>query len=87
MAKRILRHVKISTAAVVAFGDRGHSKLAEAAGISRQMMSFIVNGDKPVTDDVYRRVAGALSKEADRMANAGRWLDNMSQQMLRELED
>ncbi|MHC2576596.1 plasmid maintenance system antidote protein VapI [Bradyrhizobium diazoefficiens] len=87
MAKRIPRHVKISTAAVVAFGDRGHSKLAEAAGISRQMMSFIVNGDKPVTDDVYRRVAGALSKEADRMANAGRWLDNMSQQMLRELED
>jgi hypothetical protein len=85
MASRVPRHVRISTAAVVAFGDRGHSKLAEAAGISRQMMSFIVNGDKPVTNDVYKRIADALAKEAGRVTNAGRWLENMSQQMLREL--
>jgi hypothetical protein len=86
MAKHIPRDVKVSVAAVVAFGDRGHSKLAAAAGISRQMMSFIVNGDKPVSDDVYRRVAGALAKEAYRMREVAVKLDRMALQMLRELE-
>ena len=86
MAKPIPRDVKISVAAVVAFGDRGHSKLAAAAGISKQMMSFIVNGDKPVSDDVYRRIAAALAKEADRLKAVGLKLDRMALQMLRELE-
>jgi hypothetical protein len=78
MAKRIPRDVKISVAAVVAFGDRGHSKLAAAAGISRQMMSFMVNGDKPVSDDVYRRIARALAREADRQKVAGQKLERIA---------
>jgi plasmid maintenance system antidote protein VapI len=87
MAKPIPRDIKVSVAPVVAFGDRGHSKLAAAAGISRQVMSFIVNGDKPVTDDVYQRVAGALSKEADRLKAVAVKLDKMALQMLREMEE
>ena len=87
MAKLSPRAVKVSVGAVVAFGDRGLTKLAVAAGISKQMLSFIVNGDKPVTDDVYRKVATALAKEADRTKVVGRRLERMALQMLRELEE
>jgi transcriptional regulator with XRE-family HTH domain len=86
MAKPIPRHVKVSVAAVVAFGDRGHSKLAAAAGISRQMMSFIVNGDREATDDVYRRIAAALLKEADHQRASAAKIDELAGKILADLE-
>jgi hypothetical protein len=87
MAKLSPRAVRIKAASAAAFGPRGLTKLAAAAGISKQMMSFIVTGAKPVSDDVYRRVAEGLAKEADRMRAAGLKLDKMALQMLRELEE
>ena len=55
--------------------------------LSKQMLSFIANGEKPVTDDVYRRVAAALAKEADRLKAVAVKLDNLALQMLREMEE
>lgn len=87
MAKLSPRAAKIKSAAEAAYGDRGLTKLAEAAGVSKQLLSFIVTGRREtVTDDVYQRVAGALAKEADRMRAVGLKLDRMALQMLREME-
>ena len=54
-------------AAEAAYGTRGLTKLAKGAGISKQLLSFIVAGDREVTDDVYRKVAEAIDKEAERI--------------------
>jgi hypothetical protein len=87
MAKKLSpRAVKVSVGAVVAFGDRGLTKLAVAAGVSKQLLSFIVVGDREVTDEVYRKVATALAKEAGSMKAVGHRLEKMALQMLRELE-
>ncbi|MCK1540363.1 hypothetical protein ABIB75_001046 [Bradyrhizobium sp. GM2.2] len=86
MAQISSRAAKISVAAVVAFGDRGMTKLAVASGLSKQMLSFIVNGDREVTDEVYRKVALAIAKEAASMKTMSVRLERMAQQMLRELE-
>ncbi|MBR0825583.1 helix-turn-helix transcriptional regulator [Bradyrhizobium manausense] len=34
--------------------------MADTAGISKQLLSFIIAGDREVTADVYRRFAEAL---------------------------
>jgi transcriptional regulator with XRE-family HTH domain len=85
MAKLSPRAARIKAAAEAAYGPRGLTKLAEAAGLSKQLLSFIAAGDREVTDDVYRRVAEALAKEADRMRAVGLKLDGMALRMLREL--
>ncbi|WP_312015489.1 helix-turn-helix transcriptional regulator [Bradyrhizobium manausense] len=41
-------------------GARGLSRMADTAGISKQLLSFIIAGDREVTADVYRRFAEAL---------------------------
>ena len=87
MAKLSPRAVRIKAAAEAAYGDRGLTKLAEAAGLSKQLLSFIVAGDREVTDDVYRRVAGALIKEATRMYESGGKIEMMAAKMLAELKD
>ncbi len=87
MARLSPRAARIKAAAEAAFGPRGLTKLAVAAGVSKQILSFIVTGAKPVTDDVYRRVAEALAKEADRARGVGLKLDKVALQMLRELEE
>jgi hypothetical protein len=86
VVKLSTRAARIKAAAIAAYGDRGLTKLALGAGISKQMLSFVVTGAKPVTDDVYRRVAEALAKEADRARGVGLKLDKLALQMLRELE-
>lgn len=84
--KHIPRHVKVGAAAVVAFGDRGHSKLAAASGISKQLMSFIVAGDREATDEVYRKIAKALLQEAASKRVAAAKLAEIAGGMLSELD-
>jgi plasmid maintenance system antidote protein VapI len=55
MTKVSHRACAISDAGEAAFGKRGLSKLAEVTGLSKQLLSFIVNGDREVTDDVIAR--------------------------------
>ncbi|SFV18296.1 helix-turn-helix domain-containing protein [Bradyrhizobium arachidis] len=86
MAKLSPRAARIKMAAETAFGPRGLTQLAAAAGVSKQMMSFIVTGAKPVTDDVYRRVAEALLTEAGRMTKAAEKIETLAGKMFAELE-
>lgn len=67
MAKLSTRAARIKAAAEAAYGRRGVSQLAEASGVSQQMLSFIVRGRRAVSDDVYLKVADALLKEASRL--------------------
>jgi transcriptional regulator with XRE-family HTH domain len=88
MSKKLsARAARIKAAAEAAFGPRGLTKLADAAGLSKQLLSFIVAGDREVTDDVYRRLAEALAKEADRLRAIGVKLEKAALQMLREVEE
>jgi hypothetical protein len=50
------------------------------------MMSFIVNGDREVTDDVYRRIAAALLKEADHQRASAAKIDELAGKILADLE-
>ena len=86
MAKHIPRHVKVGVAAVLAFGDRGNSKLAAAAGVSKQLMSFIIAGDREITDDVYSRIAKALLREADHQRITAAKIDDIARKMLADIE-
>ncbi|WLA74283.1 helix-turn-helix transcriptional regulator [Bradyrhizobium diazoefficiens] len=87
MAKLSTRAARIETAAETAFGPRGMTQLATATGVSQQMLSFIVRGERPVSDDAYRKIAAAIAAEAARMRVAGAQLEKMARQMLRELEE
>lgn len=50
MAKLSPRAVAIKAAAESAFGPRGLTQLAAAAGVSKQILSFIVTGRKLASD-------------------------------------
>ncbi|OSJ32535.1 hypothetical protein BSZ19_18455 [Bradyrhizobium japonicum] len=66
---------------------RGLTQLAAAAGVSKQMLSFIATGAKLVSDDVYRKVAEALLTEAGRMTTAVGKIETMAGRMFAELEE
>ncbi|MBB4377224.1 hypothetical protein [Bradyrhizobium sp. SBR1B] len=50
------------------------------------MLSFIVTGAKPVSDDVYRNVADALFAESERLITASEKIGLMAGKMIAELE-
>lgn len=87
MAKLSPRAAAIKAAASAAFGPRGLTQLAAAAGVSKQLMSAIVADNKTATDAVYRRVAEALLKESGRMKKAAGQVETMAQRMLAELKE
>ncbi|MEZ0060025.1 MULTISPECIES: hypothetical protein [Bradyrhizobium] len=87
MAKLSHRAARIKAAAEAAYGKRGLTHLAAAADVSQQMLSFVVRDKRTISDDVYRKVALGLKKEADRMRAVGGKLDKLALQMLRELKD
>ncbi|WP_051058500.1 hypothetical protein [Bradyrhizobium sp. WSM1253] len=78
---------RIKAASELAFGPRGLTKMAAAAGVSKQLMAFIVAGDRDVTDDVYSRVADALRTEAGRMTKAAGKIEAMASAMVAELKE
>ncbi|PDT88768.1 hypothetical protein CO669_18580 [Bradyrhizobium sp. Y36] len=88
MAKLSPRAVRIVAAGQALAGDRWQSALARAAGVPQSLLAMIAGGERRVvTDDVYRKVAEGLAKEADRVRAVGLKLDKMALQMLRELEE
>ena len=50
------------------------------------MLSFIIRGDRPVTDDVDRKVAEALLREADRLRKTAAKLGDIAGRILHNLE-
>ncbi|WP_156526817.1 hypothetical protein [Bradyrhizobium sp.] len=59
--------------------------MAEAIGISKQMMSFIVNGDRVVSDEVEGKVAEALVREAERLRKTADRLEDIAIKMREKL--
>lgn len=86
MVKLNPRAARIKSASTALFGERGQTRMAEAIGISKQMLSFLVTGARPVTDDVDRKVAEALLREADRLRGTATKLDDIAGKILRNLE-
>ncbi|UVO31459.1 hypothetical protein [Bradyrhizobium arachidis] len=60
--------------------------MANTAGISKQLLSFIIAGDREVADDVHRRFAEALLREADRQPAAAAKIDHIAGHGLAELD-
>jgi transcriptional regulator with XRE-family HTH domain len=88
-----MAHVKLSARAkciIVAgetlAGPRWQSALARASGVSQSYLAMIASGDRPVTDDVDRKVAPALAREADRLRVVALKLDDIALRILRSLE-
>lgn len=69
------RAARIKAATTALYGERGQTKMAAAIGISKQMLGFIVAGERPVTDDVESKVAAALLHEVVRLRVTAEKLD------------
>jgi plasmid maintenance system antidote protein VapI len=83
MAKLSARAVLIKAAIVALYGERGgQTKMAESIGISKQMMSFILAGDRPVTDDVEDLVVEALGREIEHLGKTAQKLEEIQGRIL-----
>jgi hypothetical protein len=81
------RGARVKAAVELAYGERGITRAAAAVGVSKQLLAFILAGDREVTDDVYSRVADALRKEAGRMTNVAGKIEAMASAMVAELKE
>ncbi|MDA9411892.1 helix-turn-helix domain-containing protein [Bradyrhizobium sp. CCBAU 45384] len=86
MARLSRRASKIKAAAEAAYGKRGISQLAEASGISQQLLSFIVRGERTVSDEVYRKIADSLFGDSERLITASEKLGLLAGKMIAGLE-
>ena len=74
--------IKVATAAL--YGEWGcQTKMAASVGISKQMLSFILHGDRPVTDKVEKAVADALARQANRLRTTAKKWDEIAGKMQR----
>ena len=77
--KLIARAARIKAATAALYGEwGGQTKMAASVGISKQMLSFIIHGDRRVTDKVDNAVTDALARQADRLCATARKLDAMA---------
>jgi DNA-binding transcriptional regulator YdaS (Cro superfamily) len=73
------RAARIKAATAALYGEwGGQTKMAARVGISKQMLSFIIHGDRRVTDKVEKAVTDALAREADRLGATVRKLDEIA---------
>jgi transcriptional regulator with XRE-family HTH domain len=73
------RAARIKAATAALYGEwGGQTKMAARVGISKQMLSFIIHGDRRVTDKVDNAVTAALAREADRLYATARKLEEMA---------
>lgn len=84
LSKRAARVVSVGKAA---YGERWQSKLAKATGVPQSLLAMIAGKDREPTDDVIRRIAEGLIKEADRVRAQADKLDKLAGKLLRELEE
>jgi hypothetical protein len=80
------RAFRIKAATVALCGDRGQAQTATKIGISKQLLNFILAGDRAVTDDVDHKVATALLREAHRLRKTATKLDGIADTILHKLE-
>ncbi len=86
-AKLNARAVRIKAATAALYGDwGGQTKMAASIGISKQMLSFIIHGDRPVTDKVEKAVNDVVAREADRLRTKVKQLDEIAGKILQSVE-
>jgi hypothetical protein len=85
--KRSRRADLICAAGEVSFGMRWQSSLSRTASVPQSLLAMIAGGDREPTDDVIRKVANALLKEAERVRATADKLDKLAGRMFRELKD
>ena len=78
---------RIKAATTALYGERGQTKMATSIGISKQMLSFIFAGDRPVTDDVEDKVVAALGREIDRLGKTANKLSEIQGRILAAREN
>jgi plasmid maintenance system antidote protein VapI len=64
---RIRRIVDAGTAL---YGERWQRRLASEIGVSPQLITYLVSGERALTPAVERKVVSALGREIDRLAEA-----------------
>jgi transcriptional regulator with XRE-family HTH domain len=67
-------------------GERWQSALSRATGVSQSYLAMITTGERPITDEVERKVASGLLKEADRLRKTADKLDDIAGKILHSLE-
>jgi predicted transcriptional regulator len=80
------RVVRIVAGGKALAGERWQSALSRATGVSQSYLAMITTGERPVTDEVERKVAVGLLKEADRMRRTADKLDDIAGKILHSLE-
>lgn len=75
------RAERLVRAGQLLYGDRWQSALAEATGLSQQLMAKIAAGDRAVTDETEAALLRALLIERDRRASALEELDRLIEEM------
>ena len=83
MAKLSARAARIKAAIVALYGERGgQTKMAASIGISKQMLSHILTGRRPVTDDVEDLVVEALGREIELLGKTAQKLEEIQGRIL-----
>jgi transcriptional regulator with XRE-family HTH domain len=77
---------RIVSAGETLAGDRWQSALARTSGISQSYLAMIASGDRPVTEEVDRKVAEGIAREADRLRTLAVKLDGIALKILRNME-
>jgi transcriptional regulator with XRE-family HTH domain len=85
MAKSDTGARRLTAAGELLYGDRWQRRLAQQMGISVALLSMIVSGDRPTTDDVQRKLAAALKREAGRLRSSADKLDRLRAEIDAEL--
>ena len=76
------RVARIVAAGEALYGKRWQSAMARSIGVSKQLMSFIVAGDREVTDEVEDRVVDALGREIERLGKTANKLSEIQGRIL-----
>jgi len=85
-AKLSPRARRIIAAGQALAGDRWQTALARASGVSQQLLFFISDGARQVTDDVDRKVAAALFAEAEKGRKTAAKLEEIAAKILASME-
>jgi plasmid maintenance system antidote protein VapI len=76
------RVARIAAAGEALYGKRWQSAMARSIDISKQMLSFILAGDRPLTDDVEEKVVAALGREIERLGKTATKLQEIQGRIL-----
>jgi hypothetical protein len=82
---RVLASQRLSAGGTLA-GDRWQSVLSRDSGVSQSYLAMIAVGDRPVTDEVDRKVAEGIAREADRLRTQAVKPDGIALKILHNME-